>query len=107
VANNLPLFFHTPGTSSDLTTNSAHLLPTGANTLVKADGGTLNQTGKSYFTGATIVNDGKLVLSSGNNTLLVIPTATVATTADLVVNSGAVGSQRQQSGRPPSHSDHW
>ena len=76
------LILHTLG---DLTITSAIL---GSGGIVKADGGMLTLSGYSYNTGATFVNDGTLKLNAGANTLLVLSTATIATVADLVVNSG-------------------
>ncbi len=78
------LIFHTLDT---LNVNS-YLIGTG--TLVKADSGTLNLQKSSFITGATFVNAGELDLTSGPNTLLVIPTITVATVAALNVNGGTV-----------------
>ncbi|MEI9897828.1 MAG: hypothetical protein WDN28_29220 [Chthoniobacter sp.] len=78
------LFFHTLGNLSV----GAYL--TGSGALVKADGGTLTLNAPSFISGATYVNGGELDLSSGANTLLVIPTASVATLTNLNLNAGAV-----------------
>ena len=78
------LIFQTLG---NLTVNS---YLTGSNVLEKAGGGTLALTQFSLITGATFVNAGELDLSAGANTLLVIPTATIATLANLDLNGGTV-----------------
>ncbi len=81
------LIFHTLDTSDTLNVN-AYLI--GAGALVKADSGILNLQKASLISGATFVNAGELDLSAGANTLLVIPTSTVATTAALNINGGTV-----------------
>ncbi|OYW76067.1 MAG: hypothetical protein B7Z37_10495, partial [Verrucomicrobia bacterium 12-59-8] len=78
------LIFHT----LDTLNLNAYLI--GSGVLVKADSGTLNLQKSSFISGATFVNAGELDLNAGANTLLVIPTATVATFAALNVNGGMV-----------------
>ncbi|MCX6850548.1 MAG: autotransporter-associated beta strand repeat-containing protein [Verrucomicrobia bacterium] len=82
-----PMHFHVLGSGTTLSLGST-ILGTGG--IVKSDAGTAILSGRSYNTGATTVNNGTLQLGTGlgTNPLLVIPTATVATVADLNVNSG-------------------
>jgi autotransporter-associated beta strand protein len=54
---------------------------------LKADGGSLNFNAPSYYTGATVVNNGTLNLNSGAaNTLTVVPGATTPTIGALTLN---------------------
>src|SRR5207302_11264045 len=82
--------FHTVGASTVVDLNG---YLTGANQLLKAGDGTLRLNNAQYYTGAngTHVNGGTLVLNSGlANTILVAPTATVATVLNLAVNGGTL-----------------
>ena len=80
---------HVTGTSSTILNINAFLLGnTGG--LVKADGGTLTLNNAEYYAGPTTVNGGVLNLNGGAQTLLVTPSATVATVYDLQVNAGTL-----------------
>ena len=78
------LYLHTVG---DLTVNSYVL---GSGGVVKDGTGILTLSQKVYNTAQLFVNEGTVRLNAGINTLLVIPTATTATVADLVVNNGTL-----------------
>ncbi|MFM9001605.1 MAG: hypothetical protein ACKORB_08285, partial [Opitutia bacterium] len=82
-----PLHFHVLGAATALTMGTTAL---GSGGIVKSGDGTMTLTRASYNTGATSVNNGTLKLGAGlaSNPLLVIPTATVPTVADLNVNAG-------------------
>jgi autotransporter-associated beta strand protein len=62
----------------------------GSGGLIKSGNGVMTLSRASYNTGGTTVNNGTLRLGAGlaANPLLVIPTATVPTVADLNVNGG-------------------
>jgi autotransporter-associated beta strand protein len=85
---NAEIIFHTVGSGTTLTVNSFIAGTNGG--LVKADAGTLSLAAPQFYTGATTVNGGTLSLAGGNNTLVVIPTATIPTLQNLVVNGGAL-----------------
>ncbi len=87
------------GSTTAGTTIYAHVVGTGVLNLngntgvgntagfLKADDGTLNFNGMSYYTGATTVNGGTLNLNSGAaNTLTVVPGATTPTIGALNIN---------------------
>ena len=78
------LYLHAMG---DLTLD-AYVLGSGG--VVKDGAGNLVLDRSSYNTAATFVNEGRLTLSAGNNTLLVAQTSTTPTVYDLVVNAGSV-----------------
>jgi len=64
----------------------------GSGGLIKSGNGVMTLSRASYNSGGTTVNNGTLRLGAGlaANPLLVIPTATVPTVADLNVNGGTI-----------------
>lgn len=80
------LQFHTAGNLA------MSAVPLGSGGIVKDGVGTLSLNTRSYNTGSTTINEGDVVLGAnlGANPLNVVTTATVATTADLVMNSGTL-----------------
>ena len=78
------LYFHTLANL----TSSAYILGTGR--MVKDGAGTLTLNQRSLNTQPLDILEGTVVLNGGANTLLVIPTATTASVADLVVNGGTL-----------------
>ncbi|MFN5805262.1 MAG: beta strand repeat-containing protein, partial [Opitutia bacterium] len=82
-----PLHFHVLGGATTFGLGSTAL---GSGGLVKSGEGLMTLDKVSYNTGMTSVNNGTLRLAAGlaANPLLVIPTATVPTVADLNVNAG-------------------
>jgi autotransporter-associated beta strand protein len=86
---NIQYEFHTVGAGTTLAINGYLLGTIGG--LVKNDAGVLSLNNTAYYTGATTVNAGKLLLNSNAaNTLAVAPTATVPTVQNLVVNGGVL-----------------
>ena len=82
-----PLHFHVLGGATTLTFGSTAL---GSGGLIKSGNGVMTLSRASYNSGGTTVNNGTLRLGAGlaANPLLVIPTATVPTVAELNVNGG-------------------
>ena len=92
---NVQLEVHVTGSSTTILNINAFLLGnTGG--LVKADGGTLNLNNAEYYAGPTTVNGGVLNLSSTAQSLLVTPSATVASVYDLQVNGGILNLNADQ-----------
>ncbi|MDB6120931.1 MAG: hypothetical protein JWO08_4712, partial [Verrucomicrobiaceae bacterium] len=81
-------FIHTIGAATTLNVSSTLI---GTNGISKGDEGTLSLNTPQLFSGAVSVNAGTLSLNSGaENTIMVVPTATVPTPQALALNGGSV-----------------
>ncbi len=63
---------------------------TGTAGLTKTGTGSMTLSSLQSYTGQTALNLGNLTLAGGNNTLLVAPTGTIPTVADLQINGGVL-----------------
>ncbi len=61
---------------------------TGTGGITKTGSGSMTLTGPQSYTGQTALNLGTLTLNGGKNTILVAPSGTIPTVADLQVNAG-------------------
>ncbi len=80
--------FHVVGAGTTLTLNGSIVSSTSG--IVKADAGTLTLNARQYYTNSTTVNAGTLILSGGDNTIVVQPTGSIPTLSAVAMNGGTL-----------------